>query len=72
MSSTRERRTTGSLWWAAVVAAPLVGLAWWGAARARAVRRARADGTLDTLDRDRITAVREERRRGRRGRNRPE
>ncbi|MFD3686479.1 hypothetical protein ACFWTE_16860 [Nocardiopsis sp. NPDC058631] len=66
MSRAQDRRSTGSLWWVAVAAAPLVGLAWWGVARALAVRRAGADGTSEALDRGRAGAARAHAHEGRR------
>lgn len=56
MSRTTDRRAGGPFWWA-VAAAPLLGLAWWGTARALAVRRARAEGRMDELDRIRRQAA---------------
>lgn len=58
MSGKTSRRAAGSFWWV-VAAAPLVGLTWWGIARVTAVRRARVEGTAESLDRIRRPAVRE-------------
>lgn len=58
MNRSTGRRVIGAFWWA-VAAVPLVGFTWWGIARMVAVRRARSEGTVESLDSFRGPMVRE-------------